>query len=416
MRILIAHNQYGKFSGEEAAVRDLATLLQSKGDEVVEFVRSSAEIQTMRWGRLRAFFSGIFSFSSRKAMRRLLAEHRPDVVHVHNVFPLISPSVLSECRRAGVPVVMTVHNYRLVCPNGLHMPKGRYTICEKCCGGREYWCLLNNCEQNWFKSAGYALRGYVARRCGFFRKNVTLFACLTDFQRRRLLAEGYSEDRLRVLANMAPAVADCRAEPDQAGGFVACVGRISPEKGIDLLLAAAKALPDIPFRLAGGYDAMPQIAGRAPSNVSFLGVLGETALGRLYDKSRFLLLCSTCFEGFPMTILEAMAHGRPVVAPRIGGIPEIVDDGATGLLFEPGSAEDLADKVRSLWDRPDLCRQMGRAGLQKARQQYSSEKYYERMMALYDEAMAHRPDPPGGRAQHSARTAAAPAACGAAGP
>jgi glycosyltransferase involved in cell wall biosynthesis len=410
MHILMVHNEYGKFSGEEAVVQDLCVLLRNKGHDVIGLARSSAEIETMRLGRLRAFFSGIYSFSSRKAIRRLLAEHRPGVVHVHNVFPLISPSVLPECRRAGVPVVMTVHNYRLVCPNGLHMPKGRYTICEKCCGGREYWCFLKNCEQNWLKSAGYALRGYIARRLGFFRKNVTLFACLTDFQRRRLMAEGYSEDRLRVLANMAPAVADSRAEPDQGGGFVACVGRISPEKGIDLLLAAAKSLPDIPFRLAGSCDAMPQIAGKAPSNVSFLGVLDETALGRLYDQSRLLLLCSTCFEGFPMTILEAMAHGRAVVAPRIGGIPEIVDDGATGLLFEPGNAEDLAEKVRFLWDRPDLSRQMGRAGRQKALKKYSSEKYYERLMALYEEAMARRPDPSGGRAQHSAWPAAAPAA------
>jgi glycosyltransferase involved in cell wall biosynthesis len=391
LRICLVHNSYGKFSGEEAVVHGLVELLRSNGHEVVELIRSSDELKTMFLGPVRAFFSGIYNPSSRKVMGRLLAEHHPDVVHVHNVFPLISPSVLPECRRAGVPVVMTVHNYRLVCPNGLHMPKGRYQICEKCSGGREYWCVLRNCEQSYLKSLGYALRGYIARRFGFFRKNVTIFACLTDFQRKRLMAEGYPEDRLHVLPNMAPAVADAGAELGRADGFAAYVGRISPEKGVDLLLAAAKSLSDIPFHLAGDCEAMPHLLQQADKNVSFLGPLDKGALSGFYRESRFLLLCSTWFEGFPVVLLEGMAHGRPVIAPRIGGIPEIVDDGVTGLLFEPGNAEDLADKVRYLWDRSDLCRQMGRAGRSKALREYSSGRYYERLLVLYYEAIASGP-------------------------
>ena len=141
MRILLIHNNYGKTSGEEIMFNRIAELLRFYGHTVECFCRSSAEISSV-FNKVSAFFSGIYSFQSRTAFRRVLEKRRPDVAYVQNVFPLISPSVLGECRRAGIPVVMTVHNYRLVCPNGLHMVHGQ--VCEKCCGGKEYWCLLKN--------------------------------------------------------------------------------------------------------------------------------------------------------------------------------------------------------------------------------------------------------------------------------
>jgi len=186
--VCVVHNEYGIFSGEEAVVENQAKLLRDNGHEVIRFFRSSAEISEMQLGKLRAFFSGIYSLSSKRALRKFLTEYKPDVVHVHNVFPLISPSVLSECRKAGVPVVMTVHNYRLVCPNGLLMFDGQ--ICEKCCSSREYQCLLNNCEASFFKSLGYFLRNYIARKLKLFKNNVTIYACLTEFQKQRLINAG----------------------------------------------------------------------------------------------------------------------------------------------------------------------------------------------------------------------------------
>ena len=387
MRVLVVHNEYGGFSGEEAGVERQAELLREHGHEIVFFRRRSADINDLFLGRARAFFSGIYSFSSKKVMQGLLREYRPDIVHIHNLFPLISPSVLGVCRKAGVPVVMTVHNYRLVCPNGLHMSKGRYEICEKCCGGREYWCIIRNCEQSYAKSLGYALRGYVARRLGFFKKNVTVFECLTEFQRNRLITEGHPMESLQVVPNMYPMDAEILGSLPDLGHFAAYVGRISPEKGVELLLSAAEQLPSTPFRLAGNYNAMPHLVRRASRNVSFLGNLNKQVLSRFYAESRFVILCSTWFEGFPMTIVEAMVHARAVIAPRIGGLPEIVADGITGLLFEPGDAEDLAEKIQYLWDRPDLCRQMGQAGQEKACREYSPEKHYDRLMAVYKKAI-----------------------------
>ena len=387
MKILVVHNEYGKFSGEEAVVAAHRTLLRKYGHDVVYFGKTSAGLQDSLSGRIAALFSGIYNPWSRREIGALLRKQEPDIVHIHNVFPWISPSILPVCRRAGLPVVMTVHNYRLVCPNGLHMPKGRYYVCEKCCGGKEYWCVLKNCEHNLAKSLGYALRTYTARRLGFFKENVTLFACLTEFQRKRLIAEGYPADRLRMIPNTYPTEVGIGMDPPDGGGYVAYVGRISPEKGIELLLSTARKLPNIPLQLAGSYDAMPDFLDEVPANVSFLGNLDRKRLADFYRRSRFLVLPSRCFEGFPMTVVEAMVQGKAVIASRIGGIPEIVDDGETGLLFKPGDGQELAEKIRYLWDRPDLCRRMGRAGREKALREYSPEKYYDRLMCVYEEAM-----------------------------
>lgn len=385
MKIIVIHNEYGTFSGEEAGVQRQVELVANMGHHVSRFSRSSAEIPQMRFGRVRAFCSGIYSFSSKKVMRELLREHKPDIVHIHNLFPLISPSILSVCSAMGVPVVMSVHNYRLVCPNGLHMSKRRYEICEKCCGGREYWCILKNCEGSLPKSLGYAIRNYVARKARLYLGNVSMYAYLIHFQKRRLIAEGYPEDRMAFVPNMAQRI-NLPGEPS-LGEYAGFVGRLGPEKGVAVLLQAAKSLSNVRFAVAGDYSAMRDMVSKATANIALQGRILNESISSFYQAARLIVLPSTCFEGFPLVLIEAMLHAKPVIASRIGGLPEIVDDGITGLLFEPGNAEDLAEKIQYLWDRPDLCRQMGQAGREKALREYSPEKHYDRLMAVYKKAI-----------------------------
>jgi glycosyltransferase involved in cell wall biosynthesis len=385
MNVLIVHNDYGGYSGEEAVVDRQERLLQEHGHRVTFYRRRSEEIGKMVLGRSRAFCSGIYNNQSIKSIRSCLAQCNPDVIHIHNLFPLISPAILPECSAAGVPLVMSVHNYRLVCPNGLHVPKGRYEICEKCCGGREYWCLLKNCEGNFLKSLGYAMRNVVARKARFYHDHISIYACLTDFQRRRLIREGYSEDRIAVVPNMVGI--DELEGPADLGEYVGFVGRISPEKGIGCLLEASRRLTRIPFKLAGDLSAMPEIEGRAATNVEFCGRLAYDQMYEFYKRSRFVVLPSIWFEGFPMVLVEAMSRGKAIVASRIGGVPEIVDEGLNGLLFQPGNAGDLAEKIQHLWSQPELCRQMGLAGREKAIREYSPERHYERLMVVYQSAI-----------------------------
>lgn len=393
MKVCLVHNEYGIFTGEEAVVENISRLLAEKGQDVIRFARSSTEILKMRYGKIRAFFSGIYSFSSKKAMRRLIDEQKPDIVHVHNVFPLISPSVLGECRKAGVPIVMTVHNFRLVCPNGLNMVNGQ--ICERCTGGKEYWCVLRNCEGSLIKSLGYALRTYTAKRLRLFTDNVTMYVPLTEFHRNRLIAGGIPSERIAVIPHMVPAVSGAKSY--NLGEYVAFVGRVSPEKGIDTLVVATQKCPDIPFRIAGSYERMPYVLKRAPGNCTFVGHLTPTELEEFYNSSRSLVMPSVCFETFGLSLVEAMLWGKPTVSSRIGALVEVADEGITGLAFEPGNSEDLAEKIRYLWDSPDLCSKMGQAGREKALREYSPEKYYKRLMAVYKKAIEFGP---GGASRH----------------
>ena len=387
MKVCLVHNEYGALSGEEVVVNATADLLRERGHTVVPLMRSSAEIPRMRLGKVRAFLSGIYNPASRRAMRKILADQRPDVVHVHNVFPLISPSILPECKKASVPVVMTVHNYRLVCPTGLHMIGG--TVCEKCRHGKEFWCAIKNCTGSFAKSLGYSIRNYVARKRRFFLDNVDVFVVLSEFQRQRFIQDGIDAARIAVVPNMVGV--DNDGMPGLNGEFVGYIGRVSPEKDVGSLMAAAAECENIPFKAAGSYQAMEHLPKQAPPNFEFLGHLDRKEVAAFYNSARMIVLPSVWFETFGIAIVDAMMHSKPVVCSRIGALPHIVDDGKTGLLFEPGNAEDMAEKIKYLWDRPDLCHQMGEAARRKAEREYSRDKYYERLMGVYHKAIGSEP-------------------------
>ncbi len=363
-------------------VSQIERLLRDHGHDVFPYYRSTTELEGMRWGKARAFFSGVYSPASRRHMARLLRETRPDLVQVQNLYPLISPSVLLAARDLGIPVVMRCANYRLVCPNGLLLSAGQ--ICERCRAGGEWWCILRNCEGSLPKSMGYALRSWAARKYRLFHDQVYAYICLTEFQKSRLMAHGFPGERLAVIPNMTTSIPP---EPERPGDFVGYAGRISPEKGIPTLLAAARRLPRIPFQGAGSMAPTSNFAAEAPPNLRFSGHLAEEALHRFYRDSRLLVMPTIWFETFGLVLIEAMAHAKPVIASRIAGIPEIVDEGVSGLLFEPGNAEDLAQKIQYLWERPGLCRRMGQAGREKVLREYSPQRYYTRLMAVYRQAM-----------------------------
>jgi len=373
-------------SGEEIVVRSLQKLLTERNHRISTYFRSSAEISGNKLGMAKAFFTGIYNVSSKQQVRHLIRTQKPDIVHIHNVFPLISPSVLGECRRAGVPIVMTVHNYRLVCPNGLHMTKG--VVCERCNNGREWNCVINRCEGSLLKSTGYAIRNAVARKMKLFHRNVTLYAALTDFQKSKLVRAGFPADRISVLPNM---IHSTTPASEELGNWVGYVGRVSREKGIETLLAAAAKLPHIEFRIAGAYDRMSHLLDGAPENVKFVGHLNSEELPSFYRRSRMIVLCSTWFEGFPTVITEAKMHGKPVICSRIGGLPEIVDDGRTGLLFTPGNEHELAEHIQTLWSDPRRCMEMGASGREKAIREYSADRYYQRLVHIYERAIELRP-------------------------
>src|SRR5665213_1238925 len=195
----IYNEQRSRLGGEPAVVDATMRLLAKNGHESRLIMKSSRVLENSILKRMNAFFGAVYNVCSYREMRRLLEKDRPDVVHVHSVYPMFSPSVLVACRRAGVPVVMTVHSHNLTCPTWFHLYKGR--VCEACVGGHEYRCVLKNCRSNVLESSAYALRSAVARRFRLFHDNVSVLVVLTPFSRDKLLQAGFREDQIVVVPN-----------------------------------------------------------------------------------------------------------------------------------------------------------------------------------------------------------------------
>ena len=380
MDVLFIHNEYGKFSGEEAVVRTQIELLSKHGVKVSRYFRSSTEIEEIPLGKARAFVNGIYSRRAGREVREKIVQENPDIVHIHNLYPFISPAVLPVIKKYNTSIVMTVHNYRLLCPNGLFY--NRTGICERCTGrGKELNCIVYDCEDSFFKSAGYALRNAYARYRRFYIDNVDAFLCLTDFQRQKLVENGYPDQKMFVIPNMFTQRLPENISKKE-NSYIAFAGRISREKGIDLLLDAARLLPNVRFKLAGavrdGYKLM-----NVPENVELCGILQGEKLMHFYKNAFAFVHPSIWYEGFPMVLPEAMAYRLPVIAPRIAGIPEIIEDGYNGVLFTMGIAAELAQKIKYIWENPGKAHELGENGYQKLKKEYLPDVYYERLINVY---------------------------------
>lgn len=379
MKVLLVHNDYGKYSGEEAVVDKMAAMLPTIGYEVAQLRMTTADARESLMGKIRGFVSGIYCPGGVKAMREAIRHESPDVVNVHNLYPFISPAALKECRKAGVPVVMTVHNFRIMCPTGLFMRDNR--PCEMCLErGNEWGCVKYNCEHSRLKSIGYAARNAVARRGKYYRDCVDMFACITDFQRRKLIQAGFPPEKMVVIPNSmdVPPLTDC-----EAGNYVAYSGRISREKGVDMIIEAARRHPDIPFKLAGAVRDTDLVAD-LPSNVELTGYLSGEKLRDFYANARFFVMASRWYEGFPMTILEAARFAKPMVAPDHGGFTEIIGRGedAIGMLFAPGNIDSFDDMVASMWGDLIKTQLLGAKSYVKLQKQYSTEVVVYKWNAL----------------------------------
>jgi glycosyltransferase involved in cell wall biosynthesis len=382
MRILFVHNSYAKPSGEEHMIYKIMDLLRSHNHVVEFYSENSSDIKDNLSEKSAAFFKGIYSTKAKNSIYRVIRSFMPDIVQIQNLYPLISSSILPKIKNAGIPIVMRLANYRLVCPNGLLLSQGK--PCTKCAGGREWWCILKNCEAEIPKSIGYALRSWVSRIFKLYQHNVTCYYAQTKFQRHFFIGEGIADDRIDVIPNM---IKPNGFDDINIGEHVSFAGRLSPEKGVDTFINAAYQCPELYFSMAGDFSGMHDALSMKPSNLEVLGHLFTNELELFYSNARLIVVPSLCYEGFPSTIIEAMNHGKPVICSRIGGLPEIVDEGRTGFLFEPNNTEDLANKIRYLYHRPDLCLKMGQAGKKKVLNEYSPDKYYERLMNIYRKAI-----------------------------
>ncbi len=386
MHVLIAHNAYGRPSGEERALGNVEALLTARGHRVSRFERHSSEIGASLWNHTRAALAGIENPFSRRHLMAVLAADKPDLVLVQNLYPFLSPSILQACHAHDVPVVMRCSNYRLFCPSGTLQRDG--AVCERCLGpGRELWCVRHNCEGSLPKSVGYALRNASARVGRRIARYVDQYIVLTAFQKQYFIKQGIPEALLTVVPNHA----EPEPEPEGVPGpLVTMIGRVSPEKGIADLLDLARRLPEIPFALAGAVRPSMQAAlAAAPANVSLRGHVEGAARQALNRATRIVLVCNRWYEGFPNAVLEAMAAGKPVVAPALGALPEIVDDGVTGLLYPPGDLAAAAAALRTLHADPARAAALGAAARHRVAARFHPDHAYRAYRDAFARARAN---------------------------
>lgn len=379
MKILLVHNNYGKYSGEEAVVDKMANILKNHGHEVCFYRLTTEGMRESTTGKIKGFLSGIYSISGVKRMKEILYKEKPDVINIHNLYPFISPAALFQCKKAGIPVVMTVHNFRLICPTGLFMRNGK--PCERCLDkGDEWSCIKYNCEHSVFKSTGYALRNMYARWTKAYLKNVDTFACITEFQKNKLIEAGYEANRIKVIPN---SIEIPSSYAHTIGNYVAYIGRLSYEKGYDLLIEVARRHPEINFKFAGAQREPDGID--IPENVEFAGYLQKKKLSKFIQNARFIVMPSRCYEGFPMAILEAACSGKPTIGPNHGGFTEIIGQGenAIGKLFEPSNIYDLEKQIAELWNNQKLNDDLGDKAFKKLIKYYDSEIIYKQWEAVF---------------------------------
>jgi glycosyltransferase involved in cell wall biosynthesis len=307
---------------------------------------------------------------------------RPDVVHTHELYPLISPWIIKTCASAGVPVVQICYDYRLTCPIATHFVHGQ--ICRKCTGGREYQTVLNNCRDNLAESVGYGLRNAVARRFRLFTDYVSQFIVLTEFGRSWLMREvGIEPERITIQPCVIP-MPPANPEPARAD-YIAYAGRFAFEKGVHVLIEAARRT-GLPVRLAGNAESHPDIG--PGDNIICVPTRSPAELADFYRHARFLVVPSLWEETFSVVSAESMSHGVPVLAARIGAIPDTVLDGVTGQFFTPGDVDDLAGAMRRLWADPALCRRLGEAGRNRVAMEFDEASHLRQLRLAYGRAIS----------------------------
>ncbi len=385
MRILQVHNLYQQAGGEDAVVASEAKLLTDHGQDVRLWSVDNAAI-TGPWAKLGTAWQVPYSHAARRRAAAAIADFAPDVVHVHNFFPLITPSVYDACRDAGVPVVQTLHNYRTICAGALLLRQGR--PCEDCIRGSPYQGALHGCYRD-SRLGSLAVARMIARHRGqgTWRTKVDRFIALTEFARKKFVEAWFPADKIAVKPNFAADTGTRDVETGRDGALF--VGRLSSEKGIGTLLAAWRGL-GVPLRIAGDGPLTSMVRGANSPNVAPLGSLSPEAVTQEMARAAFLVMPSEWYEGFPVTLAEAFCQGLPVIASRLGAMAEIVEDGVTGLHFAPGDAHDLAAKVRWAAEHPGDMRRMGANAQRAYQEKYAPDVNYDMLFEIYQSAVRKR--------------------------
>jgi glycosyltransferase involved in cell wall biosynthesis len=389
MKIALVHNTYLEQGGEDVVFWQERRLLQEAGHQVLQYQRFNREMEQYSTARrLTIIGRTVWASDSYREFTKLLRENRPDVVHVHNTFPLVSPSILWACRRERVPVVHTLHNYRLLCPGANFIRDGK--PCEDCTQGSIWQSVAHGCYRDSRpQTAAVALMLSVHRAKKTWTRTVDRYIVLTEFARSRFVNAGFPPEKISIKPNCVD------PDPGKRTGdpsYALFVGRVSEEKGAPTLLKAWRQLPKhCRLRIVGdgpfSAEMESQVRSEGLSNISFTGRLPRERVIEEMKGAHFVVFPSQLYENMPLTIIEAFACGVPVLASRLGAMQEIVSQDSTGLFFEARNADDLARTAKLAWDQPLYMRRLGDNARSEYDAKYTAAANYRRLMEIYHEVI-----------------------------
>ena len=379
MKILLVHNTYQESGGEDAVFQHEGELLKQYGNTVLHEIKDNEEINSVIQ-KVKTALNTVYSVSAKKAFSRRLKRENPDVVHIHNFFPLFTPAIFYAAKALKIRTILTLHNYRIVCPTAILMHKGK--VNERSIKSGPFWAIRHKVYKD-------SLPGTVAlasmilfhRIIGTWKNQVDCFVVMTHFAKNKFIEAGIPADKIKVKPNFIPDPHDEKSAIEKKGGFAIYAGRLSAEKGISTLLKAWEAI-DYPLKIVGDGPLMSEVIAANNPNIEILGFQKNEQVHQLIQDADFLIMPSECYEGFPMTLLEAFANATPALVSDIGSLAEIVEHGTTGLKFEAGNTESLIQTVQSFLnevDREELSANARRAYLAN----YTPSTNYKSLMSIY---------------------------------
>ena len=388
MNILLIHNSYKQAGGEDVVVAQESSLLEREDHTVTTYKRSNDELDSLSFVQKLGLMSRVISAKdSKNAVWRLIAERKPDVVHVHNTFFMVSPSVYEACQENDIPVVQTLHNYRLLCPASTFYRNGG--ICEECVSHGLLRSVKHECyRDSRAMSAAIAIMLTTHRSRQTWSMGIDAYIAISRFVRDKFVESGFPAAKIFVKPNFVDPDPGERSSP---GNHALFVGRLTPEKGLSTLVEAWRKLPTaVPLLIVGDGPLREQLAADiARARLSNVRLAGSVSRGEVYKamkKAAFLVVPSVWQEAFGLIVAEAFACGTPVLGSRIGGIPEMLEDQVTGLHFTPGDSDDLAKKVAWAWEHGPELAVMGKTARRVYEARYTARANYGLLMGIYASA------------------------------
>ena len=411
-KILMANNYFYIRGGSERYYFYLMDLLREKGHEVVpfstknrinmaslyedlfadEFDPDKLALLSLR-KKIKIAFHMIYSLRAEKRVGNLIDRTKPHITHVHNIYGALTPSILKAFKKRGLPVVMTVHDLKLLCPN--HRMYVKQAICERCKISKYYQCTMNKCVNgSRLQSLFGSLESYIHNIMKIYKNNIDLYITPSEFFRKKLIEYDYPKEKIVMIPNFIQA--DDYDADFNNHNYIIYFGRLEDSKGVNTLIEAASLLKGtIDFILVGGGPLEAKLKYIVEKQqLNHVKIVGQRRRGKelndLIKNAMFSIVPSELYENNPYAIFEAYACGKPVIGSNIGGIPELIDDGKTGLLFEAGNASDLAEKIKIMLSDPKLPQQMGQTARKKVEEEFGPEKHYNEITSVYKKVMESR--------------------------